>query len=80
MSVVTDLATLPPDTQTATIDMVYNLGLAGFKQFTALVKDLNTQDVVSAAIESMDSLRAVQLPKRASDDFALFVTAKEAMV
>lgn len=78
MSAVSDFAQLSPDVEIALIDMSFNLGLAGLQQFTIMISDLDSGDILSAAYESMNSLRAIQVKKRAAADFRLFVTGSEA--
>jgi hypothetical protein len=77
ISAVSDFYQLSANAQIATIDMSYNLGLGKFEQFTTMIADLDKDDFVSAAIESMDSLRSIEVFPRVEADFEQFVAGYE---
>jgi len=51
--------------QAVILDMVFNMGLAGFKLFTKTIKFLANGEYTAASIEMMDSLWSSQVGSRA---------------
>ena len=51
----------------AVIDMIYNLGFAGFLKFTRMIYALESRDFKTAAREMLDSKWATQVGSRADE-------------
>jgi len=62
--------------QAVILDMVFNMGLAGFKAFTNTIKLLSKGEYNAASIEMLDSLWARQVGSR-SDTLATMMLTNE---
>jgi Phage-related lysozyme (muraminidase) len=59
-------AILPPKVQLAILDMIFNLGGAGFRQFKTVIRMIHAQKYPEAAVAALDSKWARQdVPNRA---------------
>src|SRR5262245_4348221 len=62
---------LPPDVQMVIVDMIFNLGIAGFAAFKKMIAAVECADWSTVASEMRDSMRYHQVGLRASQDIAL---------
>jgi len=68
---VSNFDRLPSDVQMVVVDMVFNLGLAGYANFKKMIAALEREDWAAAAREMEDSVWYGQVKRRASEDVAL---------
>lgn len=71
---IKDFDSLPQKIQMVVIDMIFQLGLRGFKKFSLLIKALNCRDFETAAAEMIDSEWYHQTPNRAKENVAIVST------
>ena len=62
---------LPDEAQAVVVDMIFNLGSAGFRKFKKLIAALEVADFCTAANEMQDSQWSRQVLNRAKDDIYL---------
>jgi GH24 family phage-related lysozyme (muramidase) len=60
----------PSEVQAVIVDMVFNLGAAGFRKFRMAIACLEDKDYQGAAKELKNSKWATQVPNRANDNIA----------
>jgi GH24 family phage-related lysozyme (muramidase) len=70
-SSVRNFAELPTGVQSAVVDMVFDMGVSGFRKFVRAIKCLEVRDFAGAALQMEHSLWATQVPNRAASDIAL---------
>jgi lysozyme len=68
---VGNLAMLPDDVQAVVVDMVFNLGFFGFRNFRRMIQALEKFDYCTAAVEMGNSKWAQQVPNRATENIEL---------
>jgi lysozyme len=66
---------MPENVQLAIVDMIYNLGFAGFSEFRNMIKCLEAQDWAGAVRNMRTSSWFHQVGQRALDDIALVESA-----
>lgn len=71
---IKDFDSLPEKIQMVVIDMVFQLGLGGFKKFKLLINALNHRDFETAAAEMVDSEWYKQTPARAHENVSIVST------
>lgn len=59
-------STLPPNVQLAVLDMIFNLGGYGFRQFKTVIRMIHAQRYQDAAAAALESKWARQVPNRAA--------------
>jgi len=69
--IVSNFSLQPDDVQSVIVDMVYNLGAAGFQKFTKAIAAFEDKDYCTAAAELQNSLWARQVPSRAKEDISM---------
>lgn len=69
--IVKNFGTHPDDVQMVIVDMIFNLGAAGFQKFIKLIAALEVKDYCTAANEMQTSKWAQQVPNRAKDNIAI---------
>jgi GH24 family phage-related lysozyme (muramidase) len=67
-SVVSHFDALPGDKQIVVVDMIFNLGVAGFSAFRNTIQAINKQDWAAAAQQMQESLWYKQVGARAKAD------------
>src|SRR5215469_15206290 len=67
-TVIPSFDTIPGDKQIVIVDMIFNLGVAGFSAFRNTVQAINQQDWASAAQQMQQSLWYKQVGARAKAD------------
>ena len=65
---VSTFNSVPGDKQIVIVDMVFNLGLAGFSKFVQTIKAINTQDWQTASQQMQQSAWFNQVGRRAKAD------------
>jgi GH24 family phage-related lysozyme (muramidase) len=68
---VTTFNSVPGDKQIVIVDMVFNLGLAGFSKFLQTIKAINAQDWQTASQQMQQSAWFNQVGNRAKADVAV---------
>lgn len=67
-TVVPNFDTIPADKQIVIVDMIFNLGVAGFSTFRNTIAAINNQDWITAARQMQQSLWYKQVGDRAKAD------------
>ena len=67
-SVVSSFDSLCCGVQNVMVDMTFNLGVAGFRQFGSFISDINDKKWASAAADMKGTLWCRQVGSRCSDD------------
>lgn len=70
-TVITSFDTIPGDKQIVIVDMIFNLGVAGFSAFHHTIQAINSQDWAGAAKQMQQSLWYTQVGQRAKADCGL---------
>lgn len=75
---VSNFASLPEAAQRVVVDMVFNLGAAGFAEFKRTIGALERNDLRAAADEMKDSAWYREVATRGVDDVAIMMAAASA--
>jgi len=70
-TLVKNFGTLPDAIQAVIVDMIFNLGAAGFAKFKNTIAAFERKDYLDAANEMQNSQWARQVPNRAKEDIQL---------